>query len=192
MTKTMERVSPNIKKCRATAIVKDFQIHLQGEHNHTPDERIYSRLLARKTARESVATSSQPTRQAFDDALREHPVAELVTEGILIPHLRRIEALEDNAMLAENSDSNDSDEGENAPELYQDESDEEIQLQPQQRAQNTRPTCVVCMDREPQVVLVPCGHQNLCAPCAYQWTEENGRCPTDRREIEIIVTTIPL
>ena len=84
------------------------------------------------------------------------------------------------------------DEGDNAPELFQDKSDEEIQLQPLQGAHNTRHTCVICMDREPQVVLVPCGHQNLCTPCAYQWKEENGRCPTDRREIEMIVTIIPL
>lgn len=84
------------------------------------------------------------------------------------------------------------DEGDNAPELFQDKSDEEIQLQPQQGAHNTRHICVICMDRDPQVVLVPCGHQNLCAPCAHQWKEENGCCPTDRREIQMIVTTIPL
>ena len=99
---------------------------------------------------------------------------------------------EDNALLDENSDSDDSDEGDNTPELFQDESDEEIQLQPQQGAHNTRQNCVICMDREPEVVLVPCGHQNICAPCAYQWKEENGCCPIDRREIQMIVTTIPL
>merc|ERR1712150_469429 len=33
-----------------------------------------------------------------------------------------------------------------------------------------RPTCIVCLDREPNVVLVPCGHQNLCSQCAHKWT----------------------
>ena len=47
-------------------------------------------------------------------------------------------------------------------ELFQDESDEEIQLQPQEQAHNTRHTCVICMDRTLEVVLVPCGHQNIC------------------------------
>ena len=94
-------------------------------------------------------------------------------------------------MFDENSDSDDS-EGDITPELFQDESDEEIQLQPQGGAHNSRHTCVICMDRTPEVVLVPCGHQNICAPCAYQWKEENGCCPIDRREIQTIVTTIPL
>ena len=49
----------------------------------------------------------------------------------------------------------DLDEGDVTPELFQDESDNEIQLQPQQGAQNTVPTCVICMDRRPEVVLVP-------------------------------------
>ena len=26
--------------------------------------------------------------------------------------------------------------------------------------------CVICMDRKPEVVLAPCGHHNICAPCA--------------------------
>ena len=52
--------------------------------------------------------------------------------------------------------------------------------------------CVICMDRKPEVVLAPCGHQNICAPCANQWKEENGCCPTDRRPIEMIVSLIPL
>ena len=77
----MQKISPDIEKCKATAIIKDNKIHLRGEHNHTPDERIFSRLLARKVARDSVASSSQPTRQAFDDALREHPGAELIAWG---------------------------------------------------------------------------------------------------------------
>ena len=92
----------------------------------------------------------------------------------------------------EENEGAEEDEGDNAPAMFQDEIDEEVQLQPQQGGHHTKPPCVICMDREPEVVLVPCGHQNICAPCAYQWKEENGCCPTDRREIQMIVTTIPL
>jgi hypothetical protein len=37
------------------------------------------------------------------------------------------------------------------------------------------PECLICMDREPSVVLVPCGH-TFCAPCV----EGLGRCPSCR------------
>ena len=48
-------------------------------------------------------------------------------------------------------------------------------------------TCIVCMDHKPDVALVPCGHQNMCGACAYQWNEQQQRCPTDRtRIVEII------
>ena len=45
------------------------------------------------------------------------------------------------------------------------------------------PTCIICLDREPDVALVPCGHMNLCGACAYQWNEEKKGCPTDREKI---------
>ena len=47
--------------------------------------------------------------------------------------------------------------------------------------------CIICLDNEPDVVLVPCGHQNLCGGCAYQWYEEKMRCPTDRKKIKEIL-----
>ena len=50
-------------------------------------------------------------------------------------------------------------------------------------------TCIVCMDRKPDVVLVPCGHQSLCGPCGHQWKEQqNGGCPLDRRTVLLITT----
>ena len=98
------------------------------------------------------------------------------------------EDMSDENENADTNESSDSDDEQDAPELYQDESDDEIQLQPQVRI----PTCVVCMDNPPNVVLVPCGHQNLCSPCANQWKDENGTCPTDRKEIVMIVPLIPL
>ena len=55
------------------------------------------------------------------------------------------------------------------------------------RVPNDNPTCIVCMDRKPEVALVPCGHQNLCGVCAYQCKEQQDKCPTDRiRIMEII------
>ena len=43
-----------------------------------------------------------------------------------------------------------------------------------QEQQHNRETqkCCVCLDRPPQVVLVPCGHMNICAPCAHEWKEK--------------------
>ena len=48
-------------------------------------------------------------------------------------------------------------------------------------------TCIICLDNVPEVVLVPCGHQNLCGGCAYQWYEEKKCCPTDRKKITEII-----
>ena len=45
--------------------------------------------------------------------------------------------------------------------------------------------CVVCMDGEINVVLVPCGHMILCETCANQLT--NKKCPTCRQNISQIV-----
>ena len=62
-------------------------------------------------------------------------------------------------------------------------------------------SCIVCQDRRPDVVLGPCGHQNLCAQCAREWkrkrpvgggAECGGECPTCRRKIKRIQPLIPL
>ena len=52
---------------------------------------------------------------------------------------------------------------------------------------NDELTCIVCLDREADVALVPCGHKNLCGPCAYQCNEGQGTCPTDRIKIKVIL-----
>ena len=52
------------------------------------------------------------------------------------------------------------------------------------RPKNETSTCIVCMDRRPEVVLVPCGHQDMCGPCAYQW---GYQCPVDRIRISEIL-----
>ena len=40
--------------------------------------------------------------------------------------------------------------------------------------------CFVCLDRKPEVILSPCGHNNLCSLCAHQWRREKDECPLDR------------
>ena len=47
--------------------------------------------------------------------------------------------------------------------------------------------CIVCMDSGTEVVLIPCGHRNLCGVCAYRWAEENNGCPIDRMWVSEIV-----
>ena len=42
-------------------------------------------------------------------------------------------------------------------------------------------TCVICMDRSPNVTLVPCGHRITCQQCAERLTE----CPTCRSPITL-------
>ena len=52
------------------------------------------------------------------------------------------------------------------------------------------PTCIICMDRGTNVILVPCGHPNTCGPCAIDWDKQDKGCPMDRRQIdEILILT---
>ena len=62
-------------------------------------------------------------------------------------------------------------------------------------------TCCVCLVNPPQVVLVPCGHMNICDPCAREWKKKRpvgegkecgGGCPTCRRKIKKIQVFVPL
>ena len=46
--------------------------------------------------------------------------------------------------------------------------------------------CLVCLDRRPNVVLIPCGHQNLCGVCASRWKKQGKGCPLDRMTIGYI------
>ena len=52
-------------------IVKDGKIILHKNHNHDPDNKIYDRLSAWKTAREGVKNSSHSSKQAFDDSVSQ-------------------------------------------------------------------------------------------------------------------------
>ena len=48
---------------------------------------------------------------------------------------------------------------------------------------NEDTTCVVCLESRPEVVLLPCGHKNLCGPCAWQCYDTQQKCPLDRIKI---------
>ena len=47
--------------------------------------------------------------------------------------------------------------------------------------------CIVCMDLKPDVVLVPCTHNNLCHSCANKIYQEQKKCPIDRIKITDII-----
>ena len=66
-----------------------------------------------------------------------------------------------------------------------------------QDEQEDETKCCICLDRRPEVVLVPCGHMNLCEVCALKWklkplSEGGGDCPNCRVPINIIQKIVPL
>jgi parallel beta-helix repeat protein len=42
--------------------------------------------------------------------------------------------------------------------------------------------CLICMERQPNSVIVPCGHLGFCRECLQTWYESNSTCPTCRTE----------
>ena len=67
---------------------------------------------------------------------------------------------------------------------------EELEDQDQTHVQGH--TCCVCYDHPTQVTLLPCGHNNLCEPCARTWNETpvrfgGGSCPNCRTFIDGVV-----
>lgn len=44
--------------------------------------------------------------------------------------------------------------------------------------------CVICLDRERNVAVFPCGHTHLCLTCVQRLREENGLCPMCQRHIK--------
>ena len=63
----------------------------------------------------------------------------------------------------------------------------ELLLEKAKEPLNETETCLVCMDHTPDVVLIPCGHQNMCGACAHQWGQEKMECPSDRIPISKII-----
>ena len=40
--------------------------------------------------------------------------------------------------------------------------------------------CVICLDSEKTMLVVPCGHKCMCEPCAVALRGAGGRCPLCR------------
>lgn len=53
----------------------------------------------------------------------------------------------------------------------------------QQGSTNTATLCVVCSTRIRALVLVPCGHYNVCVPCGHSLTQ----CPNCRANVTALV-----
>jgi len=49
---------------------------------------------------------------------------------------------------------------------------------------NDAKTCVVCMDKDVNAILIPCGHLGLCIECAKEIDSNSGFCPICRQKIE--------
>ena len=102
-------------------------------------------------------------------------------------------AAEEWETLENGTDSDDSENEAVTPEPYLDySSDEEVTFPQHQTQQESTVTCDICMDREPDVFIVPCGHQNMCGPCAHQEKELRGKCPYDMKLIQQIIPKIPM
>ena len=43
--------------------------------------------------------------------------------------------------------------------------------------------CVVCMERDKNAILMPCGHGDTCMPCARKIAEQRAKCPICRSVI---------
>ena len=48
--------------------------------------------------------------------------------------------------------------------------------------------CVVCLDKDHEVVIVPCGHYCLCGKCAKIIEKTSKKCPMCRGDIQLVVT----
>eukprot|EP01064_Diplonema_japonicum_P037582 TRINITY_DN883_c2_g2_i1.p1 TRINITY_DN883_c2_g2~~TRINITY_DN883_c2_g2_i1.p1 ORF type:complete len:322 (+),score=43.37 TRINITY_DN883_c2_g2_i1:59-967(+) len=50
-------------------------------------------------------------------------------------------------------------------------------------------TCVICLEGEREVLIMPCRHKCLCASCAADLRRETNKCPMCRRGIESLLTS---
>ena len=50
----------------------------------------------------------------------------------------------------------------------------------QEEAESKAPVCVVCCSREPDCVVMPCGHAGVCSFCSISIFDKNGKCPICR------------
>lgn len=54
--------------------------------------------------------------------------------------------------------------------------------------ENDNAECIICMDKEYEVVFVPCGHYCLCEDCANQLLGTTNKCPLCRQTLSMAVT----
>ena len=120
------------------------------------------------------------------------PQSKCVT-GIRIQRIDTTDTIQISIWILITTDSDDSENEAVTPEPYLDySSDEEVTFPQHQTQQESTVTCDICMDREPDVLIVPCGHQNMCGPCAHQEKELRGKCPYDMKLIQQIIPKIPM
>lgn len=48
--------------------------------------------------------------------------------------------------------------------------------------------CIICMERDYDVVMVPCGHYCMCQECANKILSSTGKCPICRQRVNMAVT----
>ena len=51
--------------------------------------------------------------------------------------------------------------------------------------------CVICMDKPPSQIILPCHHVCVCEDCARSVQELKMECPLDRGEISAITLWVP-
>ena len=66
--------------------------------------------------------------------------------------------------------------------------EEESEVKVKKVFEEEDPDCVVCMDQDYDVVIVPCGHYCLCKDCASIIQGDTGLCPICRGVINKVVT----
>eukprot|EP00970_Alexandrium_tamarense_P005069 scaffold825_cov196-Alexandrium_tamarense.AAC.14 len=63
------------------------------------------------------------------------------------------------------------------------ENDDLFSNEPPDQMYSTSPQCVVCLEKQATIALLPCGHICLCTTCV-STTMRRGLCPVDRCEVE--------
>ena len=48
--------------------------------------------------------------------------------------------------------------------------------------------CIICMEKEYDVVMVPCGHYCMCHDCANKILGSTKKCPICRQQVNMVVT----
>src|SRR3989344_4253045 len=63
-------------------------------------------------------------------------------------------------------------------------SDDDIKINIKKIYEEPDETCIICMDDVKELVIVPCGHYNMCKNCSQQIFKTTKKCPCCRTIIE--------